>query len=174
MTEHYNDYIWQDGIPFGIKKKDPAEGISYKIVADPYRKRISIEKYIQGMFEKTIYDSALLDFRHLKPSEQVAWQRTIVEETPQKKTCLIRNQDDRVLFIEEYSENRECQVKSVHGYPISIHKVFYEALGDPFNGVILYDINQHAVMYKKYKLDPSSGDFGEVLEESWMPKIDNN
>lgn len=166
MSAYYSDYVWQEGIPVGKQKIDPSQGISYKIAMDPYRKRISIEKYVKGAFEKIIYDSALLDFRQLKPSEQIAWQRTVIEDTPEKKICLIRNQDDRLLFIEEY-QNRECSVKSVHGYPLSIHKVLYESLGDPFNGVILYDINQHPIMYKKYKLDPETRDFGELLEESW-------
>lgn len=167
MTKHYQNYAWKDGIPYGVHEIDPSSEVSYKIVMDPYWKRISIEKYLKGYFEGIIYDSILLDFRHLKPSEQMAWQRTVVSETTEMTSCLIRNQDDRVLFIEEYYKNNECHVKSAQGILLSIHKIYYEANGDPFNGVILYDINEHPVMFKKYDIDPLVGDFGELLEECW-------
>src|SRR5438105_2699280 len=73
--------------------------VSYKIIADPYYKRISIEKYIQGSFNSLLYDSAIFDFRHLKPAEQNAWQKTTVNDEEAKVICHIRNQDDRLILI---------------------------------------------------------------------------
>lgn len=172
--KHYRDYFWKEGAPCGIsflKNLSSYDGISYQIISDPYRKRISIEEYRQQSFKQTIYDSALLDFRRLNPTDQTAWEKVPVEETEDHATCLIRNQDGRAIFFEEYrfagTRCRSCRIKSVHGYPISTQKILYTSLGDPFNGVILYDMNQHLVMYKRYKIDEESGEFTQVIEENW-------
>lgn len=174
MSKHFKDYIWKGGIPYGIHPVNENEGLtplSYKIVMDPYRKRISIEKYEQDAFDAVIYDSALLDFRHLKAPEQHAWQKTVVSESENTITCMIRNQDDRILFLEThlFSDGlcRECRVKSPHGCLLSIHRMFYTRMKDSFNGVILFDINEHPVMLKKYAVDPHSGEFTDLLEANW-------
>lgn len=181
MIKHFHDYIWREGIPYGIGFiEDPSQlhTPTYKIVMDPYRKRISIEKYSKGLFEGIVYDSALLDFRHLKKPEQMAWEKTTQHDDNGSLICLIRNQDDRLLFFETYlfeSELcRECRVKSVHGYPLSTHRMFYTALNDPFNGVILYDCNEHPVMMKRYDINPETGEFTTLLEETWNPNAKDN
>lgn len=172
--KHYRDYFWKGGVPYGIsslKNLSSYDGIFYQIITDPYKKRISIEKYAQKSFKQIIYDSALLDFRHLNPIDQTAWEKIPVEETEHHITCLIRNQDGRAIFFEKYrfegTHCRSCRIESVHGYPISIQKILYTFLGDPFNGVILHDINQHPIMYKRYKIDEESGEFTKILEENW-------
>lgn len=169
MTKHYSDYVWKGGIPYGINLST-SNPTTYKIVMDPYKKRISIEKYESLEFVRLIYDSALLDFRHLKPLEQTAWQKTPVKESPKSILSHIRNQDDRLLFFEEcFFEGeycRECYVTSPHGQLLSIHKMYYEALNDAFNGVILFDSNQHSVMQKKYSIN-ETGTFDKLLHEHW-------
>lgn len=172
MTKYYKDYIWKDGIPYGL---DPIEEItktdSYKIIMDPYRKRISIESYLKGQFSTIVYDSILLDFRQLRQPEQTAWQKIPITETPELMVCLIRNEDDRVLFTETHifvnDLCRECRVSAPHGIPLSLHKMLYKSLGDPFNGVILYDQNEHPVMYKRYEFDEITQQFTTLLEEEW-------
>ena len=110
MTKLYRDYVWREGIPYGIDPIEKDAAISYKIPMDPYRKRIAIEKYIHGIFVGVIYDSAFLDFRHLKLAEQTAWQKQIVEENNEQIISTIRNQDDRLVFIETYHfENHYCR-----------------------------------------------------------------
>jgi hypothetical protein len=175
VTKYYKDYIWKGGIPYGVREIKEPEKVSnltaYKILMDPYRKRISIEEYVQGRFSKIIYDSALLDFRNLKSEEHIAWQKSIVSETGDTIICMIRNQDDRIVFIEKYlfEKNlcRECHVSSPHGYPLSFHKMLYKKFGEPFDGVILYDCNEHPVMRKRYQFDEEAGEFTELIEESW-------
>ena len=160
----YSDYIWKKGSPVGVNPS--TNGITYRIISDPYRKWISLEQYNEGVFEKVIYDSQLLDFRKLSPADQLAWQKTTIRES----CCLIRNQDDRALFFETYAfrENRciECKIHSVHGILIGLQKMSYKAFGDPFDGVTLFDSNEHPVMKKCYKTD-DIGNFTTLLEENW-------
>lgn len=171
MTSFFQDYIWKNGKPYGIKIMPIENEVSYKIIADPYYKHISLEKYIKGFFNCIIYDSAIFDFRHLKPAEQNAWQKTTIQEDEKKIVCHIRNHDDRLILIEEYSfENnlcRECRSFSPHGVQVSSQKIFYKSLNDPFNGTVLYDSNKHEVMYKKYEVNLLTNEFSNLLEEQW-------
>lgn len=175
MSKYYLDYVWKKGLPYGVQEDTSMQGLAYKIVSDPYHKRNSIEVYIQGVFQKVVYDSALFDFRELKLGEQISWQKTIISENEQEATSQIRNQDDRLILMEKYVfENRlcrSCKAYSPHGMLISEQKIFYTKLGDPFNAAILYDANEHPIMLKKYKLDEESEEFGELLEEIWDGKI---
>lgn len=161
-------------MPKGTDPQDPTLAQeAFKIVSDPYFKHISIEKYRFGQFVETIYDSRLLNFRHLNPAEQTAWQREILQETEEKVVCLIRNPEDRVIFkeIHSYEQNlcRECRIYSPHDLLLSIQKIFYTQLRDPFNGVILYDNHDHTVMIKRYAID-EGGEFTHLLEEQWSPQ----
>lgn len=173
MTKHFKDYVWKGGLPYGITPQEEAaqQSRTYKILMDPYRKRVSIEKYALEQFVSVIYDSALLDFRHLKPTEHMAWQKVVISETGDKTVCLIRNQDDRIAFIETHLfQNelcRECHVHSPHGLLLSVHKMLYKSLNDPWNGVVLYDQNQHPVMYKCYEVDEQTGEFTNLITEDW-------
>lgn len=169
MTHLYQNYIWKDGIPLGIQMLTEGEG--YKIIADPYHKRISIEKHKDNQFVETLYDSVFLDFRHLKPAEQTAWERLIIEEKEDRLVCLIKNQDDRVLFKEHYTYQdgicRICEVCSPQGIYLSTHRMYYTALNDAFDGVVLFDANAHPVMLKRYACDPETLSFNELIEENW-------
>lgn len=172
MTKHYRDYVWKEGIPYGIEVVTENADLSYKIVMDPYRKRIGIEKYMShGRFAELIYDSAFLDFRHLKPAQQLAWQKTILEETPSMVISAIRNQDDRLVLLETYTFEggycRQCIARAPHGVCLSRQQMYYTALHDPFNGVVLFDSNEHPVMFKRYASDEASGEFTDLLEEQW-------
>lgn len=171
MIKHYRNYFWKEAIPYGFQMVTENAELSYKIVMDPYRKRISIEKYLQGKFTDLIYDSALLDFRHLKPAQQLAWHKTIVEEAPTKVISAIRNQDDRLVLLETYTFDgrfcKQCMARSPHGICISRQQIYYTALNDSFNGVVLYDSNDHPVMFKRYACDVATGDFTNLLEEQW-------
>lgn len=172
MTKYYRDYRWEDGVPVGLQAVDEIAHLdTYKIVSDPYYKRISIEKYVQGKFSEVIYDSQLLDFRHLKSPEQTAWQKLPIEEDQEKTICLIRDQNDRVLFVETHHFSgllcRECRVETPQGILLSTHRMYYSLLHDPFDGVVLFDTNRHAVMVKKYTFDKDTGEFATLLEESW-------
>ncbi len=174
MNNFFSDYFWRDGVPYGVGVAEEDSPTSYKIVMDPYRKRISIEKYATGEFTSIIYDSILLDFRQLKSLEHAAWQKTTLRATPQQATCLIRNPDDRVLFIEThlFKNGRccECRVHSPHGHLLSTHKMFYTSFNDAFNGVKLFDQNEHLIMYKHYEVDSDGAEFTQLIKEEWRPE----
>lgn len=172
MSKFFEDYVWKNGKPYGITKKaSQKDNVSFKIIADPYYKRISVEKYSCESFESIIYDSAIFDFRHLTPAEQNAWQKITVKEDSSKATCHIRNHDDRLILVEEYTFEgnlcRECRSFSPHGIQVSSQKMYYKSLKDPFNGSILYDKNNYQVMYKIYEIDSQTNEFSKLLVENW-------
>lgn len=172
MFKHFHDYSWKEGKPYGRQEVNPSQtSFSYKIVVDPYYKRFSIEKYKYSNFDKVIYDSCLLDFRHLTLKDQMAWQREILKEDKESSVCLLRNQEDRAILIEtlmfEGDRCRECTTRSVHGILLSIHRMYYCCLNDDFNGVVLYDVEKRPVMMKVYETDPSTGEFTNLLIEEW-------
>jgi len=173
MIKSYASYRWKMGRPYGVNG-EIEDGVSYQILADPYRKRMSIERYERETFSSVIYDSALFNFRHLKAEMQIAWRKDVIKETAQEMTCLIRDQDDRIILREVYTFEKafckECRAFSPHGIPISLQKMFYKKLGDPFNGVILFDINDIPVLKKIYETNPSTGEFTTLLEEFWEVK----
>lgn len=171
MSQYYQDYVWKEGIPYGLKALNERKGLSYKIAMDPYRKRIAIESYLDLSFQSVIYDSALLDFRHLKPAEQTAWQKVLLSENQQQISAAIYNQDDRLVLIESYFfENKLCRnsiATSGHGIVLTRQQMFYTSLGDKFNGVVLFDNNNHPVMFKRYEWDESNGQFSQLVDEVW-------
>ena len=174
MTRYYKDYVWKNGMPYGIQpyiEETDKKGISYKISSDPYHKRVSIEKYLEGEFFSIIYDSALFDFRHLKQGEQLAWQKTQIHESENTAVCHIRNQDDRLILIEKYRfENelcRECQAFTSLGTLLSIQKIYYKILNDLFDGVMLFDSQDHKVMSKHYEFDETTREFSHLIKEDW-------
>lgn len=171
MNTHFSHYYWKMGKPYGLEPVETKHEISYKIVTDPYHKRYSIEKYRHGQFEKIIYDSIFLDFRHLKPIDQLAWQRECLVEHPEKSVFLLRNAEDRVVLTEtQFFEGnwcRRCVVNSAHGISLSTHRMYYKAFDDPFDGVVLYDAEDQPVMMKTYEVDKATGEFTELLTEEW-------
>jgi hypothetical protein len=107
-----------------------------------------------------------MDFREFRHGEKIAWHKEA-----SNAICVIRNHEDRVLFLEKHTFQddfcRECRIFSSHGHFLSIHKMFYQFFGDPFDGVILYDANDHAVMWKKYAFDPEERIYTQLIEEQW-------
>jgi hypothetical protein len=172
MFKHFQDYYWKEGKPYGRKAVEPClAACSYKIVVDPYYKRFSIEKYNYAHFDRVIYDSYLLDFRHLTLKDQMAWQREVVREDKDSSVCLLRNQDDRAILTEtllfEDEQCRECTTRSVHGITLCVHRMYYRSLKDRFDGVVLYDNEERPVMLKMYETDPLTGEFTNLLFEEW-------
>lgn len=166
MSKFYQEYYWKGGFPYGNKVSTDG----YKIVADPYRKWVSIEQYHQGSFKKVVYDSRFIDFRKLNPSEQTAWERELESEGEEQAVYLIRNGDDRLVYRETsfFLSGRcmECHIHSPQDILLSVHKMSYIEFGGEFNGVTLYDSNAHTVMIKKYSID-DEGQFSDLLEEIW-------
>lgn len=180
MNPHFQDYYWKKGKPYGI---GPIENrlvrsteMSFKIIADPYYKHISLEKYQRGSFVETIYDSLILDFRSLKPEDQLGWQKELVREGTREIVNVIRNHHDRIILIEQQTFEkqfcRECVLYSPQGIHVSSHKMQYTILGDKLNTVTLFDANNKIVMYKKYQA-ASDGTFTNLLEEYWDFGPDN-
>lgn len=172
MFKHYETYFWKDGKPYGAKETaQDGSPSSYKIVVDPYYKRFSIEKYQFAFFEKIIYDSNLLDLRHLTIKDQMAWQREVLNEEPDSSRCLLRDQNDRAILYEALTFEKElcrsCVTSSVHGVPIAVHRMYYSQLDDPFNGVVLFDIENRPVMMKVYEIDPITNEFTHLISEEW-------
>ncbi|SCA62568.1 hypothetical protein SCG7086_AB_00270 [Chlamydiales bacterium SCGC AG-110-P3] len=167
----YGDYYWDDGVPRG---RHPISSgnvpLYYKLVSDPYHKRLSIEEYRSDTFSTVIYDSAIFDFRWLKPAAQVGWQKETISETDTEVISLIRTIEDRVILKEVYSFDGpfclECHAFSPQDIPVSTQKVHYKSRGDIFNGVVLYDMNNHPVTFKKYETG-TDGQFTHVIEEQW-------
>jgi hypothetical protein len=143
-------------------------GVAYKIVADPYYKHITIEKYTDGAFIQTSYDSQLLDFRSLMGELPSSWERRY---TADRTAAVVRDICDRVLWLEKFHNDGEhchrCQVYSSHGLLLSTHRLFYTDLGALCNGVILYDAGGIAVFSKRYALDSKTGMFTDLQEENW-------
>lgn len=167
MQNLFVNYFWKNGIPHGKALANPSDPLTYKIVADPYFKHISIEEYLQGKFNRLIYNSQLLDFRTLRSEIPPSWSK--FEEN---NHYIIRDHNDRVCWIENYTffQNycTECKVSSPHGILLSTHMIYYTALDQPFNGLVLLDAIGNKVMYKKYSLS-ESGEFDTIIEESWTP-----
>lgn len=172
MTNAVKNYFWKNGLPVATQKEE-VSGISYKIIADPYYKHISIEKYKEGLFCSLIYDSSLLDFRQLHPEGQIGWERILHEEKKDRSIFLLKDQNDRLRVIEtclfEEQICRKCLLHSPHGALLSQHNIFYMALGDAFNGVELYDSNEHMVLRKLYEPISDEVAFGALVKEDWTP-----
>ena len=50
---------------------------------------------------------------------------------------------------------------------LSVHRMYYTHLGDPFNGVILFDAIDKPVMFKRYEFDNETCQFSNLMEEQW-------
>lgn len=170
MLQQFRDYFWKEGLPIGIDALGDnfSSQESYKIVMDPYRKRVSIEKYIFGEYKASVYDSYLLNFRHLNQTEQQCWQK-LPRKNSGSPEWIIRDQDDRVIFIETYQFQQhlcvECIARSPQGVLLTFQKMHYKIFGDSENSVILYDSNQHPVLKKIYEADPLTGEFLTLVNE---------
>lgn len=170
MSKYYRDYFWKDGIPYGLDPLSDPSATSYKIPMDPYRKKISIEKYEWGDFFTQVYNSELLDFRSLKVENQLAWERTALPKSEGPKS-LIRDQNDRVILIEEYVFRKtrciECRILTPHKVLIAVQNIYYKEFNEAFDGVILRDANNHQVMSKEYAMNSQTNEFGDLLKENW-------
>lgn len=168
---HFRDYFWKQGKPVGIGAVAADAPVSFKIIVDPYRKRISLERYHAGQFHDVVYDSYLFDFRYLSEKDQQAWQRTRLYEDEAIARSLLRNMDDRVILIEEAhfsgEDCIECRLHSPHGIWVATQKIYDTRRGDPFDGMALIDRLDHPVLLKKYARDPESRSFTTLLAEVW-------
>lgn len=166
----YRDYFWKKGVPVGHYPVDQSAPESFRVITDPYRKRISLERYLNGTFQEIVYDSNLFDFRLLKKEEE-SWQREITEETGSYIRACIRSNEERVILIEEAhfegSLCRFCKFISPHGVLIATQKIHYKPLGDSFDGVILTDKLNRSILIKEYAQGIEPGEFGALLREIW-------
>lgn len=158
---HFRNYFWKEGKPQALHPCTPDEPTSYKIISDPYRKRLSVEQYISGRFERVIYDSSLFDFRHLKSEQWDTWQREHLDE----KRALLRDINDRIILMEYFQEDT-CQIFSPQGILIATQTEQRLSKNDPFNGVTLVDSNAKPVLIKHYDVD-EAGNFTTLLKEVW-------
>jgi hypothetical protein len=178
MLFYYITYLWKNGLPIGKNPQGDADQLptAYKIIQDPYKKHISIEKYSQGAFSHVVYDSQFLDFRNLNPRQQKAWSKQIIHKTPNKITHLIRDINDRTLYIEENmfedSLCLQCRVTTPHGFPLGINRMFYQERGDRFNGAVFFDPENNPVVIKKYTMENQT--FLELIQEEWDMNHANN
>ncbi|MFT4552099.1 MAG: hypothetical protein ACI9S8_000721 [Chlamydiales bacterium] len=174
MHAYYKDYYWKQGRPYGscAITGGVEKGCSqaFRIVSDPYHRRITVEAYEEGLFSTVLYDSAMLDFRELQARKQIAWKKEVVSEDAERSVALIRNEDDRVVLKEIYTFDgqrcMECLAYSPQDLLISRQKMLYTRFGDSTDGVILYDAGGRPVMSKTYDLD-DEGEFKDLLGENW-------
>jgi hypothetical protein len=162
MHAYYRDYQWKEGKPVGIGITPERESLCYRIVSDPYRKWLSIEMYRDGQFEALLYDSRLLDFRKLKPADQVGWRK----ETAGPQKSWIFNEDDRVVLLEKYSDEG-CEIYSPYGFPhgaLLCRYVFFKKEAR----VILFDSHSRPVMTRQYRVY-ERGEFRDLIREDWSP-----
>lgn len=171
MADYFRNYTWSKGKPQGEgTRSDLGNEPAYRIITDPYHKWYTVEEYADGLFRSSVYDSRLLDFRHLNPQSQVAWQEVPLRDTAEGKVYLIRNGDDRVIILEEFrfraGRCEECRLLSPQGLYLGRHRMRYRDWGDAFDGVTLEDATGRRVMEKRYSLGPN-GEFEKVLVEEW-------
>ncbi len=175
MHKCYRNYYWKAGKPYGQELVVPESPLAYKIVTDPYGKRYSIEKYREGQFESVVYDSLLLDFRHLTAANQMAWQRENLQEEETCIVCLLRNQEDRAILLETHHFDKgvclSCDICSIHGLSLATQRLYYQSKHHPFDGVVLFDLENRPVMMKTYQVDPLSGEFTTLLTEEWDMQV---
>lgn len=177
MVTHYRDYGWVKGVPKGIERLDTGDLSPdlqyYRIITDPYHKRYTVERYESGRFSTVVYDSMLLDFRHIKPAEQQGWSKETASADENTVTCIIRNPDDRVIYLETHRFEgeicRECQILTPQGLLLATNRMFYIQRGDQANRVVLYDRQDKPVMFKTYASD-EQGQFTDLIEEQWNPQ----
>lgn len=165
------DYCWKNGKPVGKEplRSDGSDQPYYKIVIDPYFKRISVEQYKNNFWYSTVYDSLLLDFRKLSEREQLSWQKTIQSSDAENVECVIRDHEDRVICIEKHRLNQslpvECKLYSPLGALLAMQKISYSVKGDAFNGVTLFDATGRPVREKRYEWDPHAQEFTALLSD---------
>ncbi len=173
MSLYYRDYLWKNGLPYGLHPCDEKKGDLYKVLSDPYHRVVFIEKYRDGQFNTLVYDSRLLNFRKLSPQTQTAWQRTVTTENDSLIVSEIRNEDDQFIIKEtmhfEGNLCRRCTLTSPQGIFLGEHRMSYTYLGDKDNSVYLYDSNEHCIMYKEYVFNEEELQFSDLIKECWEP-----
>ena len=174
MTVFFLDYYWKEGKPVGrqavtLEEASALKIVSYKIVIDPYYKRISVECYLEGKWHSVVYDSFLLDFRKLNERDQLAWQKEVLSSSNDgnEVSCLIRDQEDRVVVLEKHQLKNgvpiSCKIFSPHGVLVASQEMHYLSWGGAFNGVILLDTSGRVVLKKTYAFDEESFQFTDLL-----------
>lgn len=159
----YSSYVWRDGIPYGVGQA--SEG--FRLLADSYNKRISVERHNEHGWIETIYDSALLDFRQLKPEFQHGWEAFRIEESEQSVITQLHDDSDRIVALEHYriEEGRSvsCEIRSPQGTLLATQELFYTDRGAAFNGAVLRDAGGFVVRHNRY----DSPSFENLLADYW-------
>lgn len=150
---HFQDYTYKKGYPEGLLPCAAQAGISYKITSDPYHKWMCIERFKQGLFEATVYDSRLLNFAKIL-DEEPGYERVLEAETADQCTHLVLSEDDRILYreVSAFQDGvcKQTQIFSCHGLLLARMELHYEGA---FTGSRLFDACDHMVLEKRYAID---------------------
>lgn len=162
MFHYFGDYYWQDGEPKGLGKCEETASRAYRIVQDPYRKRLSVELYSEGSFQQVLYDSGVFDFRDLKPERQTAWKKEPFGE----QKALIRNEHDRVILLEDYGAKDSrpgcCMICSPTGLTVAKQEIRGE--GSESEIIVLLDPQRKPVFIRYLRRE--AGNI-EAPQEQW-------
>lgn len=152
---------------------DKAIDTCVKIATDAYFKRYVIERYKKGIYQETLYDSALLDFRKLDPKIQLGWQKASIQISSEKQVHRLLDLEERTLLLETsfFKEGLCVLTKSHHpqGTLLCENHLFYKQFGSILNCAILLDRIGKPVVIKEYEQD-SCGEFSTLLYENWECK----
>jgi hypothetical protein len=164
--EFYLKFSWKNGTPFGIDPVQGAVPVAYRVIKDPYRKRFSVERYHNLIYQSTVYDSGVFDFRKLRSAEQKVWRREEIEQG-----ALIRDEDDRVILRERYfflgDVCQELELRSAQDLLVARQTMYYSSLGDPFDGALLFDLEGGVILWKKYALESETNQWSHVISQGW-------
>lgn len=170
MFPHFKEIFWKNSRPQGrtLVQEPREEALSYTIIHDPYYKRISVERYKRGIFDQTVYDTALFDARSLTEREQLQWQRIAISENEEERVDALKDGNHRTLYLEkqrfEKGFPRACSFFSPHGLFLAKSSLFYELLGDSWSGVLLEDSEGRPILKKCYSAN-QEGAFIDLKEE---------
>lgn len=163
---YFTDYVWVNGRPKGLMPTTLEESLKstvYKIVKDPYGKRISLERFQSGHFLDCAYDSHLFDFRVLSSNRESSWQK-IESESINQPSSLIIDHDDRTIAKEFYHfENglcTECRIHYPEGPLVARQRIIYHE-DKTLKAMLLFDVLGSCAGIKIF--DPE----GNCIFESW-------
>ena len=164
----FTDYVWINGRPKGRSERldESSDALAYKIVKDPYGKRISLERFQSGKFLDCLYDSHLFDFRVLCSKVDSSWQKIDTGSITEPSSWII-DHDDRTIAKEIYHFDKElcteCHIYYPQGPLVAKQKMAYQGKENFLCAIALFDISNHPAGLKIFAPDGS----GACIFESW-------
>jgi hypothetical protein len=177
MSHHFfTNYYWEKGRPKGTGLAKKPEKNCFRIITDAYFKRYIVERYDQGLYQETLYDSFLLDFRKLDSKNQLGWQKVCVFSTKEKEIHRLLDLEERTILVEtSYFKEGLCLLTESHhpqGTLVCKNQLLYKQFGDNINGSMLLDRGGRVVALKEYKFCQERV-FTDLLYENWECKEEN-